>query len=143
MPKKPKMKETLAAALDAQALWKTIPDFKMGDVSLNDFSTTVTATYTLAKQHANNGVERAGLKAHRDEKVRELSELVTRFRSGIRAAYGPNSALYEQSGQTRSNARKSPKRLTGAPAASNTPSTPAQPSTPATSTVPAALATHA
>ena len=140
MPKNPKMKETLAAALDVQSVWKTIPDFKMGDVSLNDFGTTVTATDTLAKQHVNNAVERAGLKAHRDEKVRELSELVTRFRSGIRATYGPNSAIYEQSGQTRSNARKSPKRQTGAPAASNTPSTTAPPSPPAT---PAATATHA
>ena len=132
MPKKPKMKETLAAALDAQALWKTIPDFKMGDVSLNDFGTTVTATDTLAKQHANNAVERAGLKAHRDEKVRELSELVTRFRSGIRSHFGPDSPLYEQAGGTRSSSRKAPKRQTEAAPPSGTTAPPVQIPTPGT-----------
>jgi len=112
MPKNPKIKETLAAALDVQSVWKTIPDFKMGDVSLTDFNAAANAADSLTKQHANNAVERAGLRAHRDDKVRKLNELVTRFRSGIRAAYGPDSPLYQQSGGTRLSARKSAKRAT-------------------------------
>jgi hypothetical protein len=39
----------------------------------------------------------------------ELNDLVTRFRSGVRAAYGPDSAQYEQAAAVRKSARKSPK----------------------------------
>jgi len=38
MAKNPKLKTTLADALDVLSVWKTIPDFKIGDVSLNDFN---------------------------------------------------------------------------------------------------------
>ena len=58
MPKNLGVNTTLADALDVLSVWKTIPDFKMGDVSLNDFGGAVTATDGLAKQHANNAVER-------------------------------------------------------------------------------------
>ena len=125
MPKNPKMKETLAAALDVQSVWKAIPDFKMGDVSLNDFDGVINSTDGLAKQHANNLVERAGLKANRDDKVRQLSEIVTRFRSGIRSHFGPDSPLYEQAGGTRSSSRKAPKRQTEAASTAVTPAPPA------------------
>ena len=110
MAKTLKVKTTLAEALDVQSVWQTIPDFKMGDVSLTDFNATANAADSLTKQHANNAVERAGLRAHRDDKVRKLNELVTRFRSSIRGAYGPDSPLYQQAGGTRLSARKSPKR---------------------------------
>ena len=115
MPKNLGVNTTLADALDVLSVWKTIPDFKMGDVSLNDFGGAVTTTDGLAKQHANNAVERSGLKANLNDKVRQLNELVTRFRSGIRAAYGPDSPLYEQAGGTRTSSRKSPKRAAVAP----------------------------
>ncbi len=110
MPKNLGVNTTLADALDILSVWKTIPDFKMGDVSLNDYTGAVTATDGLAKQHANNAVERSGLKANLNDNVRQLNELVTRFRSGIRATYGPDSPLYEQAGGTRTSSRKSPKR---------------------------------
>jgi len=112
MAKTLRLKETLAEALDVQSVWQAIPDFKMGDVSLTDFTAAANAADSLTKQHKNNAVERAGLRANRDDKVRKLNELVTRFRSGIRAAYGPDSPLYQQSGGTRLSARKSPKRAT-------------------------------
>jgi len=124
MAKNPKLKTTLADALDVLSVWKTIPDFKIGDVSLNDFNGAITSTDSLARQHANNLVERAGLKANRDDKVRQLNELVTRFRSGIRGQFGPDSPLYEQAGGTRSNSRKAPKRQTEA-ASADTPAAPA------------------
>ena len=110
MAKTLRLKETLAEALDVQSVWQAIPDFKMGDVSLTDFTAAANAADSLTKQHKNNAVERAGLRANRDDKVRKLNELVTRFRSGIRAAYGPDSPLYQQAGGTRLSARKSPKR---------------------------------
>ncbi|HYR89528.1 MAG TPA: hypothetical protein VE422_35970 [Terriglobia bacterium] len=63
------------------------------------------------------------MKANRDDRVRELSDLVTRFLSGIRAAYGPDSAVYEQAGGTRSSLRKSPTRQAGAASVTNTAAT--------------------
>ena len=110
MAKTLRLKETLAEALDVQSVWQAIPDFKMGDVSLTDFTAAANAADSLTKQHKNNAVERAGLRANRDDKVRKLNELVTRFRSGIRAAYWPDSPLYQQAGGTRLSARKSPRR---------------------------------
>jgi hypothetical protein len=80
-----------------------------------------------------NGVERTGLKAHRDDKVRQLNDLITRFRSTVRGVYGPDSALYQQAGGTRLSARKSPARSTDVEPAGNTTSTAA----------PSATATHA
>ena len=38
MAKTLRLKETLAEALDVQSVWQAIPDFKMGDVSLTDFT---------------------------------------------------------------------------------------------------------
>jgi len=130
MAKNPRVLPTLADARDVHSLWLTIPDFKMEGVSLNDFSTAMNAADGLAKQHASNAVDRAGLKANRDDKVRQLNDLVTRFRSGIRGIYGPDSPLYEQAGGTRSTSRKSPKRQAGA--------APAAPATASATNAPAA-----
>src|SRR5207237_347872 len=125
MAKNPKLKATLADALDVLSVWKTIPDFKIGDVSLNDFTGVINSTDGLAKQHASNLVERAGLKANRDDKVLQLNELVTRFRSAIRGQFGPDSPVYEQAGGTRSSSRKAPKRQTEGPPTAGPPAPPA------------------
>ena len=124
MAKTLRVKTTLAEALDVQSVWQTIPDFKMGDVSLTDFSTATTEADSLTKQHKNNAVQRAGLRANRDDKVRRLNELVTRFRSSIRGAYGPDSPLYQQAGGTRLSARKSPKRQAESASEASTPAVP-------------------
>ncbi len=137
MAKNPRIKATLADALYVLSVWKTIPDFKLGDVSLNDFTGVINSTDSLAKQHKNNLAELSGLKANRDDKVRQLNDIVTRFRSAIRGQFGPDSPLYQQAGGTRTSSRKAPKRQTeGAPPAG----TPAPlPVTPA----PSAPAQHA
>ena len=120
MAKNPNVKATLEDALVVLSVWKTMPDFKIGDVSLNDFNGAINSTDILAKQHKNNRAELAGLKANRDDKVRQLSEIVTRFRSRIRSHFGPDSPLYEQAGGTRSSSRKAPKRQTEAAPTSGT-----------------------
>ena len=133
MAKNPRANETLKKAGRALAVWQTIPDFKMGSVSLNDFTTAFNATDTLSKQHINHTVEGAGLKANRDDKVRELNDLVVRFLTGIHSAYGPDSPLYEQAGGTRPSSRKSPKHQ-GETASTPTTSTSQAPATPAPGT---------
>ena len=50
------------------------------------------------------------LKNKRDALASELSELVTRTKSGFRAIYGPDSTQYEQAGGTRKSERAKPTR---------------------------------
>jgi hypothetical protein len=71
---------------------------------------------------ANSAGELTGVKGTRDDKVRQLGDLITRFRSAIRGVYGPDSPVYEQAGGTRASARKSPAR--NGKAASTGPVTP-------------------
>ena len=110
MAKIVKVKETLAEAFDVKAVWEKIPDFKMGPISLNDFIAAREAAESLDKEYATKDAELTGVKANRDEKGRQLGELITRFRSGIRSAYGPDSVMYQQAGGTRSSLRRSPSR---------------------------------
>ena len=133
MAKNPRVNETLKKALRAQSVWQTIPEFKIGAVSLNDFTATLNAADGLTKQHATNAVEGAGLKANRDDKVRELNDLVVRFLTVIHSAYGPDSPLYEQAGGTRPSSRKSPKHQ-GETASTPITSTSQAPATPAPGT---------
>ena len=44
MAKNPNVKTTLEDALVVLSVWKTIPDFKIGDVSLNDFNGAINST---------------------------------------------------------------------------------------------------
>jgi hypothetical protein len=140
MRKNPRAQETLKKAARAHSVWQTIPDFKMGSVSLNDFTATMKAAEGLAEQHAKNAVDGSGLKANRDDKVRELNDLVVRFLTGIHSSYGPDSPLYEQAGGTRPVMRKSPKRHAAQAPAAGTTETPPPAAAPATNT---ARAQHA
>ncbi|HYR86707.1 MAG TPA: hypothetical protein VE422_21655 [Terriglobia bacterium] len=108
------VKSTLDDGLDVKSVWRAIPDFTLGGISLKQFVAVHDAADSLDKEYSRKGVELDGVKANRDDKVRELNDLITRFRSGIRAAYGPDSAVYEQAGGTRSSLRKSPTRQAAA-----------------------------
>jgi len=123
MAKKVRTKVTLADALDVKSVWQAIPDFTMGSISLKQFVALHEAASSLDREYSQKGVELDGIKANRDDKVRELNDLVKRFLSGIRAAYGPDSAVYEQAGGTRSSLRKSPTRQAGAAPVTNTAAT--------------------
>src|SRR5437016_5707761 len=60
----------LAEALDVQTVWQKVPDFKMGDISLTDFTAALNAADVVSKEHAKNRVDRTGLKVNRDNKFR-------------------------------------------------------------------------
>ncbi|PYS43967.1 MAG: hypothetical protein DMG13_34615 [Acidobacteria bacterium] len=101
-----------AALKDAgcvRTVWESIPSFKMGNVSLNDFITAYDATDAAEKEYAKKDVELTGVKDSRDDNARHLNDLVTRFRSGMRSVYGPDSAQYGQAGGTRARDRKPPR----------------------------------
>jgi len=91
---------TLKDAGCVRTVWESIPSFKMGNVSLNDF---------ITKEYAKKDVELTGVKDSRDDNARHLNDLVTRFRSGMRSVYGPDSAQYGQAGGTRARDRKPPR----------------------------------
>ena len=110
MAKTAKVTSTLDDAHGVKSVWESIPRFKMGSITLEDFNTMYAAAEDLNKVYASKEVELTGIRSSRDDKVRELSDLITRFRSGMRSVYGPDSVQYEQSGATRASARKKPVR---------------------------------
>jgi len=120
MAKVARVKPTLANAVDVKAVWEMVPNFTMGDVSLNEFTAIHDAADGLDKEYAKKDVELTNARVNRDEKIRQLADLVTRFRSGIRSIYGPDSAMYEKAGGTRSSLRKSPRPSDAAPATTGT-----------------------
>jgi hypothetical protein len=61
------------------------------------------------------GVGTAGLKVNREHQIRQLHDLVLRFRSGMRSYFGADSPQYEQAGGTRASARKPSARTPKAP----------------------------
>jgi hypothetical protein len=105
-----KVKATLGDAVSIRAVWATIPEFKMGSTSLNDFIALEEGTANLDKEYATKGTELTGVKNNRDDSIRRLSALITRFRSGMRSTYGPDSPQYAQAGGTPNSARKAPTR---------------------------------
>jgi hypothetical protein len=91
-------------------VWTANPNFTMGSVTKDN---VVAAVAEMQAAHAAVETQRTqltGLMDARDAKATALRELVTRARSGIRAAYGPDSAQYEQSGGTRTSERKPRRR---------------------------------
>ena len=114
--------ETLTQARKVADIWKDNPDFTLENMKLEDYVTFFAATDTLEKTCAQREVELDGLKANRDDQIRQLHDLVMRFRAGMRAYFGPDSPQYEQAGGTRTSARKSASRK-----GNNPPTPPAQP----------------
>jgi hypothetical protein len=107
MAKKANIKATLKEAGNVEKVWKENPSFVMADMKLDDYITFCAATEALDKDCAQRDIELTGLKVVRDDKVRQLHSLVTRFRSGMISHYGADSAQYEQAGGTRTSVRKS------------------------------------
>jgi hypothetical protein len=124
MAKIPSVKTTLKEAGSVKTLWQTMVDFKMGTISLADFNAANDAAASLQSEYAAKKLELTGVRGNRDEKVRALRELVTRFRSTVRGVHGPDSPVYEQAGGTPVSKRKPPKRKSKKPTITPPPTTP-------------------
>ena len=103
-------KVTMTEGKTVQTVWAGIPSFEMGDVGAKEFSATYNEAVVLNDAYDKHELELTGIREHRDDKLRQLNELVTRFRSGMRSTYGPDSPQYEQAGGTRTSNRKPPRR---------------------------------
>ena len=103
-------KETLARGKTVQTAWIGIPSFKMGTIGAKDFNALYDEATALNDRYEEKDFELTGIRENRDDKLQQLNELITRFRSGMRSTYGPDSPQYEQAGGTRTSNRKPPRR---------------------------------
>ena len=94
-------------------VWKANTDFKMKEVTLEDFEGGTKRLNTVLKDILTKDQELSILKNERDDLARKLNELCTRARSGMKGYFGPNSSQYEQAGGTRAIERKKPARNSG------------------------------
>ena len=110
MAKSVSPKATITDGKTVQTVWTGIPTFKMGDVGAKDFNAISDEAVVLNDAYDKQDLELTGIREHRDDKLLQLKELITRFRSGMRSTYGPDSPQYEQAGGTRTSNRKPPRR---------------------------------
>ncbi len=109
MAKVVRINTTLKDAADIRKLWESIPDFKAGSTSLQDFLTLHDIVGKLSDEYAQKEFEWTGVKGKRDDKALELQQTIVRFRGAVLATYGNDSTEYQQAGLTRARDRKSPK----------------------------------
>ena len=113
-------KVTMTEGKTVLTVWTGISSFKMGDVGAKDFNAIYDDAVELNDACDKHELELTGIREHRDDKLRQLNVLITRFRSGMRSTYGPDSPQYEQAGGTRTSNRKPPRRKPQNQAASTT-----------------------
>ena len=98
-----------AALTDAQKIvqvWSANPTFNMGVVTLADFQAAVAALTAADADVEAQRIELTQLQDARDDQIKALIDLTTRARAGVKSAFGPDSAQYEQAGGTRKSERK-------------------------------------
>jgi len=110
MPQRVKIRAILREARRIRSVWEQNPEFWMGEIDLKTFIHICDTAEELAKEYSAKTIELKGLRVERDDKTKEISTLITRFRSAMKGAYGSDSPQYEQAGGTRASARKPPKR---------------------------------
>lgn len=104
------VEETLTEAAKIVAVWEANPGFAIGSVNLDSFKASMAALETASDTVENKRTELTGLMGNRDVQSLAMTDLVTRARSGVRAAFGADSTEYEQVGGTRRSKRKPAKR---------------------------------
>lgn len=101
-----RVQASLTDARDIRTVWEAIPDLKVGSISLTDLITIEDEANQLQAEYRRKDAELTGVKNNRDDKLLQLSEIVSRFRSIVRGVYGPDSTLYGQAGGTRTRDRR-------------------------------------
>ena len=110
MPSNNTIGSVIAEGAKIVDVWTSNPNFTLGPVTLELFKAQMTELQAAANAVESKRTELTGHINTRDAKSANVSELVTRARSGIRAAFGPDSTEYEQAGGTRRSERKPAKR---------------------------------
>ena len=87
-------------------LWTANPEMKLKDVTLEQFQAEAARFDPLLATIAAKEDELTPLRNDRDDLIASLSDVVVRFRSGVRGFFGGDSTEYELAGGTRSSERK-------------------------------------
>ena len=105
----------LSQAQKIASVWEANPTFVMGTVTKDGLNAAITSLLNATATVESKRTEMTGLMNGRDDAARALSDLITRARSGVRAAFGTDSPEYEQVGGIRKSERKTRRRSTSSP----------------------------
>ncbi len=94
MPGRQSVEDLVAEATKIADVWKANTSFSLGSVTLDSFKATMSAVQTANVTVEGKRTGLSGLITERDSKARELSELVSRALSGVRATFGRDSMQY-------------------------------------------------
>src|SRR5689334_18940381 len=101
MAKTVDVKIALEDAVRIKTVLDANPDFKVGKFGSEDLQNAYTATKELFDEYTKKEFELSGTLGRRDQKARELWNLVVSFRRAFQAHFGPDSPEYGQAGGTR------------------------------------------
>ena len=104
------IEKLLVEAEQIARVWADNPSFSLGDITLAQFQTKIAELRNARGRAETLRTQLTALVNEANARGDELSELVSRARSGFRAFYGPDSTQYEQAGGTRASDRKRPAR---------------------------------
>jgi hypothetical protein len=104
-----------ADAATLQKVWADNTDFKLKDVTFQNFKDQATQLDEVLDEIAQKELELTPLRNQRDELATELKDICVRVRAGIKGYFGTDSSEYEQVGGTRSSERKKPVRKNATP----------------------------
>jgi hypothetical protein len=94
-------------------VWEENPTFSLGEITLVKLKDMLEELKTLRTQRDNLRAELGSVTNDLDDKRGEVTGVVSRALSGVRAVFGPNSNQYEKAGGTRPVDRKKPKSKKG------------------------------
>ena len=96
----------LSQAEQIARVWAETPDFALGDLTLEKFQTLIADLRNFSGETEGLRTRLTAAINNTNAKVAEVTDAITRSRSGFRAAFGPDSTKYEQVGGTRRSERK-------------------------------------
>jgi len=94
------------AAAKIVRIWSVNPDFKIKDVTFEQYQAQEARLDQLLTTIKEKEDELTPLRNERDDLSRALNENSTRARSGIKGYFGDDSSEYELAGGTRASERK-------------------------------------
>lgn len=100
----------LASASDVFGVWTINPDFKIKDLTLEQYGKQNTRLDKLLKDIKAKEDALTPLRNERDDLVKKLNANTTQARKGIAGYFGEDSSEYELAGGTRTSERKKPVR---------------------------------
>lgn len=105
--------EVSADADNILKVWSANTDFKLKDLTLDQFRQDRTDLETVLKELQKKDDEMTPLRNRRDDLTSRIKTACTRARAGIKGYFGEDSTEYELAGGTRASERKKSGRKAG------------------------------